>query len=79
MDLKKYYNDPSFKGAFTGKESFYRAVKAKHPNVKRSDVSKYLKTDDSYTLHKPVKKPSRYRRVYTKGIGHLLQIGNIYY
>ena len=74
IDLKKYYNDAKFPGSFTGKKSFYEAVKAKHPRIKRSAINKYLRSDDTYTLHKPVQKPRRYRRVYTKGIGYLYQI-----
>ena len=74
VDLKKYYNDPKFDAAFTGKQSFFDAVRAKHPTVKKSAVEKYLKSDDTYTLHKPVQKPKRYRRVYTKGISYLYNI-----
>ena len=33
-----------------------------------------MKAVDSYTLHKPVKKPTLYRRIYTKGINYLYQI-----
>ena len=73
-DLKKYYNDPKFEASYTGKERFYKAVKGRHPFIKRSAVENYLKSDDTYTLHKPVQKPKRYRRVYTKGIGYLYQI-----
>ena len=70
MDLKKYYNDPKFNGAFGGKERFYRAVKAKHPNVSRKVVNKYLRGDDGFTLHVPVQKPRKFRRIYTKGIAY---------
>ncbi len=70
MDLKKYYNDPKFNGSFGGKERFYRAVKAKHPNVSRKVVNKYLRGDDAFTLHVPVQKPRKFRRIYTKGIAY---------
>ena len=74
MDLKQYYNDPKFSGSFAGKHSFYRALKKNNVAVKKSDIDRYLKSDDAYTLHKPTKKPRKYRRVYTKGIGYLYQI-----
>ena len=74
IDLKKYYNDAKFNGSFGGKRRFYEAVRANHPEIKQSAIEKYLMSDDTYTLHKPVLKPKRYRRVYTKGIGYLYQI-----
>ena len=74
MDLKKYYNDPKFNGAFSGKKTFYNSIKAKHPTARSSTVYNFLKAEDGYTLHKPVRKPRKYRRVYTKGIGYLYQI-----
>ena len=74
MDLKQYYNDPKFSGSFAGKHSFYRALKKDNVAVKKSDIDRYLKSDDAYTLHKPNERPKRFRRVYTKGIGYLYQI-----
>ena len=74
MDLKKYYSDPKFNGSFAGQRTFYEAVKLKHPNVKKKQVQNYLKTDDAYTLHRPVRRPKKFRRVYTKGIAYLYQI-----
>ena len=74
MDLKKLYKDPKFSGAFAGQRQFYRSLKAKYPTVKWNQVKNYLKSDDGYTLHRPVKKPRKFRRVYTKHIGYLIQI-----
>ena len=74
MNLKQHYTDSKFATAFTGKEQFYRGVKEKHSRVSRKAVNKFLISDDSYTLHAPVNKPQRFRRVQTKGIGYLYQI-----
>ena len=74
MDLKELYRDPKFGGSLGGRKRFYRAVKKLYPDVTQEDVDEYLKTDDGYTLHKPVKKPSTFRRVFTKRIGYLYQI-----
>lgn len=74
MDLRSLYNDPSFSGSFSGKQAFYEAVKKRYPQAKRSEVYAYLKSDDGYTLHKPVQKPKKYRRVYTKHINYLWQL-----
>ena len=74
MDFSREYKDPKFSGAFAGVKQFYRSLKQKYPRVKFKDVKNYLKKDDGYTLHKPVRKPPKYRRVYTKHIGYLLQM-----
>ena len=74
MDLKQLYRDPKFKGAFGGRKQFYRAVKENYPNVKWRQVKDYLKKDDGYTLHRPIRKPRKYRRILTKHINYLWQI-----
>lgn len=73
MDLKALYNDPKFHGSLSGFQRFYDAVKARDPTLTKSKVKKALQSIDSYTLHKAVKRPALYRRVYTKGIGYLLE------
>lgn len=74
MDLKELYRDPTFSGSLSGVKRFYDAVKEQFPAASRKDVLQSLKANDTYTLHKPVKKPSVYRRIYTKGIGYLYDI-----
>ena len=74
MSWKKLYKDPNFPGSFGGKKQFYRHVRVLYPLVKFKDVEKFLMSNDSYTLHKPVRAPRRYRRIYTKGIDYLYQI-----
>ena len=74
VDLKKLYRDPKFEGSLGGKERFFKAAKRLHPNLKRNTVYNYLKSDDTFTLHKPTTKPKKFRRVWTKGISYLYQI-----
>ena len=74
MDLKTDYNNPKFSGSYSGVSRFYKAAKEKYPSLQRKTVKKFLKSEDAYTLHAEVKKPRRYRRVYTKGIGYLYQL-----
>ena len=74
MDLEKYYTDPNFSGSFSGVDTFYKALKRVYPNVTRRDVGEYLKSNNAYTLHKQMKKPKKFRRVYTKGIKYLYQM-----
>ena len=73
MDLAKLYNDPSFEGSFTGKRKFYTAVKKLDPTITIKKVEKFLRTQKSYYLHEPARKPKFYRKVYTKGINYLWQ------
>ena len=74
MDIQALYNDPKFPGAFSGLNRFYKAVKTRDPTITLSDVKKALRATDTYTLHKPVKRPPLFRRVYTKGINYLYEI-----
>ena len=74
MDFKKYYTDPNFSGSFSGVNTFYNALKRIDPNVNKDAVKEYLKSSNPYTLHKPVKRPKKFRRVYTKGIKYLFQM-----
>lgn len=74
MDLKKLYNDPKFSASFSGKHRFYKTLKSKNKKLKFQSVNNALKAINSYTLHKPVNKPKKYRRIFTKGIKYLFQI-----
>lgn len=74
MDLKSKYHDPAFHGSFTGQRAFHDHLKKSGSRVSFKKVKDYLKSDDSYTLHKPIKRPKKFRRVYTKHIGYLYQI-----
>ena len=73
MNLKKLYTDPRFAGSFGGAKRFYREVKKLHPEVTLAQIKFFLETENAYTLHKDVKKPKNYRRVYTKKIDYLWQ------
>ena len=74
MDLSKLYSDPSFPGSYSGLERFYQAVKERFPNVTRSEVREFLKSQDSYTLHKGIRKPRKYRRTLVFAPRDLWQI-----
>ena len=52
MDFKAYYNDPKFRGSFSGKNNFFNALKKDNPLVRKRDVFNYLKSYDAYTLQK---------------------------
>ena len=73
MNLESLYNDPKFAGSFSGAHRFYQEVKKLYPNVTQTQIKYFLETQNAYTLHKDVKKPKKYRRVYTKKINYLWQ------
>ena len=75
MDLKRLYQDPKFSGSFTGQDRFYKAQvrELRGESVSKGTVKKKLSAIDSYTLHKPVRRPKLYRRIITKGIDYLYQ------
>ena len=74
MDLAKLYTDPSFPGSYGGLERFYQAVKERFPKVTRPEVREFLKSQDSYTLHKTIRKPRKYRRTLAFAPRDLWQI-----
>ena len=73
MSLQTLYKDPTFAGSFSGKKRFYDHVKLDKPSVTLKKVGKELAAVDTYTLHKPVRKPTLYRRIITKGINEFYQ------
>ena len=74
MDFKKLYTDSKFSGSFSGKNRFINAVRSKDRSIKRSDIEKALQSIDSYSLHKPLRRPILVRRIYSKGINYQFQI-----
>ena len=73
MDVKKLYLDPKFPASLAGQERFYYAQQRMNPSVSLGTVKKKLRAVDSYTLHKPTRKPTLYRRIWTKSINYLYQ------
>ena len=67
------YNDPAFPASFSGVERVFKTAKSLDPTKTRESVKKDLQAVDSYTLHKPVRKPTLYRRTITHGIDYLYQ------
>ena len=74
MDLKKLYTDSNFSGSFSGKNRFLKALKSHDRSITKANVEKSIRSIDSYELHRPLKRPKLFRRIYTKGIKYLFQI-----
>ena len=68
-DLELKYYDPKSQSSFSGIDRL-----AKHSNKSKKEVGKWLSYQDTYTLHRPVRKTFRRRRVITGAIGYQYQI-----
>ena len=66
--MKSVYYDTKNIGSFGGVERLRRSTL-----YKRSDVKKFLQSQDTYTLHKPVRRKFRRRRVIVGGIKQQFQ------
>lgn len=80
--LQKIYTDPKSPVSFRGVESVYRFVQKAKKNISRKLIKEWLMTKDSYTLHKPVRKKFKTRKVIVQGIddqwqADLADLGNI--
>ena len=64
------YYDPKHLGSFGGVTSFQRHVNGPFKN---KDVKSWLREQDTYTLHKPVRLIFRRRRTFAVGIDDLWQ------
>jgi len=67
--MNDIYHDIRSPGSFGGIDKLRRIT-----NKRRKDVVDYLKSQDAYTLHKPIRRRFIRRRTYSKGIGDLYQI-----
>lgn len=66
--LDKYYYDVGAVGGYGGVKPLSRKTK-----LKTEDVENWLRTQDAYTLHKPVRYKFPRRKVIAGGIGHQWQ------
>ena len=67
--LKSVYYDPKRPGSFGGVGSFYRDVKQEGKfKLSRKQISDWLMSQDTYTLHKPARRNFKRNRVIVGGI-----------
>ena len=66
--LKAIYFTPSHTAGFGSVQKLYRAARAVKPDIKLSDVKNWLSKQDSYTLHKPIKRKFKRSRFISSGI-----------
>ena len=70
----KSYTDPSEPGSFSGISSFYKTLKTKNKNIKIKDVNEWVKSQDTYTLHKSKSKKFMRNQTVVDGINDTWQI-----
>ena len=70
----KLYTDPSHPGAFSGLNTFYRVLKQKNKDLKKEDLEEILKSQETYTLHKPKTKKFKRNKVKVYGIDDTWQM-----
>jgi transposase InsO family protein len=69
--LSKIYTDPSDPGSFGGVDRLWKSVKRqkkKKVSVKYADVTKFLKGQETYTLHKQIRRKFTRNPTIVKGI-----------
>ena len=54
--LKNHYLDVSESGSLSGFNNFYRVLKQKGIKISKEKLNKWLSSQKTYTIHKPVRK-----------------------
>ncbi len=66
--LKKLYYKTDSPACYAGVTNLYREAKKKLPNIKVKDVEIFLSKQQTYTLHKPVKRRFPRNKIVTAGL-----------
>ena len=69
--LSDLFNDPSV--GYTGVQALNKAAKKKQKRIKLDDVRKWLRKQNTYTLHKPIRRKFRRRQTVVGGIDYQRQ------
>ena len=72
--LERLYYDTKSTVAYSGINRLYKAAKKVIPGIKLSEVKKWLKTQHTYTLHRPIKRKYQRSRYFVSGIDKLWQV-----
>jgi hypothetical protein len=66
--LDSIYYDPSHPAGFASVEKLFVAARRKFPTLRRHQVQDWLRTQDTYTRHVPLRRKFPRERVYVPGI-----------
>lgn len=67
------YFDVSEPGSYGGVQALYRLLREKNVKITLKQVREWLAEQDSYSLHKPVRRRFQRRRIYARTIDYLWQ------
>ncbi len=67
-ELEKIYYDPKHPASFSGPYILYKTLQKEGKKVSLSEIKKFLRTQDTYTLHRSVRRPYRRNHVVVYGI-----------
>jgi transposase InsO family protein len=67
-ELKRYYYNPSRPGSYAGSENFLRALKSQKIEHDPTAVREWLKKEETYTLHRPLRRKFKRNKVIVTGI-----------
>jgi hypothetical protein len=71
--MNRRYYDPALVGSYGGVDELSKAVKLTVPCATKDDALKFLRGEDTYTLHKPLRKNFKRNRVVSWGKDYLWQ------
>jgi transposase InsO family protein len=71
--MEAIYYDPRQPGSYGGAEALYRRAKELDPTTSRKAVANWLSEQETYSLHKPVRRRFVRRKIYSRGIDYLWQ------
>ena len=72
--LTNYYYNANNVGSFSGLSSLYRVIKQKFPKIKKADLTKWAKTQKTYTRHYPRRKKIKKNQTLVGGINDTWQM-----
>lgn len=70
--LREIYYDP--KTGYGGVQALYRQVRAKGYPISLTDIRKWLKEQETYTLHKPIRRKLKRQQTRVTGIDEQWQL-----
>ena len=72
--LKKTYHNQSISAAFSSINKLYKAAKLRYPNVTIYVIKDWLSSQDTYTLHKDVRRKFKRNKIIVRGIDEQWQV-----
>ena len=71
--LQDIYYDPGHHAGYGNAEDLYYAAKLRRKKITRREVERFLEKQDTYTLHRPVRKSFERRKTLSRHLDHIWQ------